>query len=359
VFRKSYASMARFLRYEHECAYLLAKGRPALPASPVPDVLDWKYSGNRLHPTQKPVEPMKTLIDAFSRPGDVVLDPFCGSGSTLQAARELGRNFIGIELDPAHHRTARNRLADHQTSSFRVAASHPHTSGRRCSPHGVAPPSQLPVVNGLLAALWEQCGMVTSFHDQASASFAAPVVTPRLVIRPWQDGDEKAVAEFLNADGGNFPRRYHHYAYNVAGLFNEARVRNEVFPAMHRIQQDCRLFELYIYRKTDNRIIGLIEFTRDQIDRDRVSYFILPSERTQGYAFEAYAACINKAVDKGFLAGNLYAHTDPDNTVSQKFLEKAGFQNLGKLMAQNKQGESLTVVAFTRALSTDKPVEPR
>jgi site-specific DNA-methyltransferase (adenine-specific) len=77
----------------------------------VPDVLDLPYSGNRLHPTQKPVEPLKTLIGAFTRPGDVVLDPFCGSGSTLAAAQELDRCYIGIDLDPAHHRTARQRLA--------------------------------------------------------------------------------------------------------------------------------------------------------------------------------------------------------------------------------------------------------
>jgi DNA modification methylase len=110
VFRKRYGSNARFLSYRHESAYLLAKGRPSLPASPVPDVLDWQYSGNRLHPTQKPVQPLKTLIGAFTKPGGVVLDPFCGSGSTLVAARELDRRFIGIELDQDHHRTARSRL---------------------------------------------------------------------------------------------------------------------------------------------------------------------------------------------------------------------------------------------------------
>jgi len=111
VFRKQYASGSRNLAYRHECAYLLAKGRPALPATPVPDVLDFPFSFNRLHPTQKPVEPLKTLIGAFTRPGDVVLDPFCGSGSTLAAAHELDRRYIGIDLDPAHHRTARQRLA--------------------------------------------------------------------------------------------------------------------------------------------------------------------------------------------------------------------------------------------------------
>ena len=110
VFRKRYGSNARFLSYRHESAYLLAKGRPPLHASPVPDVLDWEYSGNQLHPTQKPVQPLKTLIGAFTKPGDVVLDPFCGSGSTLVGAQELGRKFIGIELDEQHHRTATDRL---------------------------------------------------------------------------------------------------------------------------------------------------------------------------------------------------------------------------------------------------------
>jgi len=116
VFRKHYGSNARFLSYRHESAYLLAKGRPPLPASPVPDVLDWQYSGNRLHPTQKPVGILKPLIAAFTQPGGVVLDPFAGSGSTLLAARELGRRFIGIELDQQHHRTASSRLREREAA---------------------------------------------------------------------------------------------------------------------------------------------------------------------------------------------------------------------------------------------------
>jgi adenine-specific DNA-methyltransferase len=110
VFRKGYASSARHLSYTHEQAYLLAKGFPPFPDRPPPDVIDWHYSGNRLHPTQKPVQALKPLIDAFTHPGDIVLDPFSGSGSTLVAARELGRQFIGIDLDPDHHRTASQRL---------------------------------------------------------------------------------------------------------------------------------------------------------------------------------------------------------------------------------------------------------
>jgi site-specific DNA-methyltransferase (adenine-specific) len=110
VFRKRYASSARFLRYEHEQAYLLAKGEPMRPAKPIPDVLDFPYTGNRLHPTQKPIEALTPLIEAFTTPGALVLDPFCGSGSTLMAARRLGRDWIGVELDSNHYQTASNRM---------------------------------------------------------------------------------------------------------------------------------------------------------------------------------------------------------------------------------------------------------
>ena len=112
IFRKRYASAGRFLRYHHEQAYLLAKGRVELPSAPIPDVIDWRYEPNRLHPTQKPVSVLTPLIEAFSKPGEIILDPFCGSGSTLVAASELDRRFIGIELDATHHATATRRVGD-------------------------------------------------------------------------------------------------------------------------------------------------------------------------------------------------------------------------------------------------------
>ncbi|MFK3968603.1 DNA methyltransferase [Ensifer adhaerens] len=110
VFRKDYASSTRYLKHYHEQAYLLAKGHAPRPLRPLPDVMPWDYSGNRLHPTQKPVRPLKDLVEAFSRPGDVVLDPFCGSGSTLVAAKAVGRRPIGIELDGRHCFTASMRV---------------------------------------------------------------------------------------------------------------------------------------------------------------------------------------------------------------------------------------------------------
>jgi len=110
VFRKSYSSKSRFLRYQHEQAYLLAKGRPPLPKQPLADVMKMPYSGNGLHPTQKPVAALAPLIRSFSLPGDLVLDPFAGSGSTCAAALLTGRKYIGIELDAEYLQAASQRM---------------------------------------------------------------------------------------------------------------------------------------------------------------------------------------------------------------------------------------------------------
>jgi DNA modification methylase len=55
VFRKRYSSNSRFFRYQHEQAFLLAKGKPPLPKQPLADVMDMPYNGNKLHPTQEPI----------------------------------------------------------------------------------------------------------------------------------------------------------------------------------------------------------------------------------------------------------------------------------------------------------------
>ena len=74
------------------------------------DVLDWNYTGNKLHPTQKPIMAILPLIMAFSNKDDVVLDPFAGSGTTLIAAKQLGRRYIGIEMDRKYFNAMEERL---------------------------------------------------------------------------------------------------------------------------------------------------------------------------------------------------------------------------------------------------------
>jgi len=110
VFSKGYASSGRYLRHHHEQAYLLTKGKAPFPRQQLPDVMPWDYTGNRLHPTQKPVRPLRQLVDGFTKPGDIVLDPFCGSGSSLVAAKACGRRYLGIDLDGRHAFTAGMRL---------------------------------------------------------------------------------------------------------------------------------------------------------------------------------------------------------------------------------------------------------
>ena len=66
---------------------------------------------NRIHTTQKPVELMRDLIMIHSNEGDIVLDPFIGSGTTAVAALETGRRYIGYEIDVAYYTAALNRIS--------------------------------------------------------------------------------------------------------------------------------------------------------------------------------------------------------------------------------------------------------
>lgn len=70
----------------------------------------------KIHPTQKPLKLMKTLVEMVTKPGQTVLDPFAGSGTTLVAAQTTGRNYIGFELNPEYHRLAQNRLQSSQAT---------------------------------------------------------------------------------------------------------------------------------------------------------------------------------------------------------------------------------------------------
>jgi len=70
------------------------------------------HAGERLgYPTQKPLALLERIVRIASNPGDVVLDPFCGSGTTLEACEKLGRRWIGIDEAARAIATARRRLA--------------------------------------------------------------------------------------------------------------------------------------------------------------------------------------------------------------------------------------------------------
>ena len=76
---------------------------------------EWKRDGKeipKIHPTQKSVKTLKDLISIFTDPGDVVIDPCAGSGSSLRAALELGRNSYGFEIDRKMCKRAQEEMID-------------------------------------------------------------------------------------------------------------------------------------------------------------------------------------------------------------------------------------------------------
>jgi site-specific DNA-methyltransferase (adenine-specific) len=97
---------------KYECVLFGHKGRALLKDKRVPDVIDCaKIDSSKLtHPTEKPIELLKIFIQNNSEVGDVVLDGFAGTGSTLLASIELGRKYIGFELDSNYSNIAKTRL---------------------------------------------------------------------------------------------------------------------------------------------------------------------------------------------------------------------------------------------------------
>lgn len=69
-------------------------------------------NGERFHPTQKPVELYKWIIDRYAKEGDTILDTHVGSASSLVACRETGHKYVGFEIDEVYYEKAKKRLED-------------------------------------------------------------------------------------------------------------------------------------------------------------------------------------------------------------------------------------------------------
>lgn len=98
----------------HENILWATKGKFEFPGHRPQDVVaQKKVNSNKLvHPNEKPVELLEDIVLAVTRPGDLVLDPFAGSGPTLLAAEKTGRQYIGIEIEDYHYETIKLRLAE-------------------------------------------------------------------------------------------------------------------------------------------------------------------------------------------------------------------------------------------------------
>lgn len=109
-----WAAPARYAPLRHRFAYDALRadngGKQLRDVWTIPTTPKSEKAEGR-HPTMKPLELLRRVITASSKPGDLVVDPFLGSGTTAVASAELGRRFIGIELDQAHAELAARRVA--------------------------------------------------------------------------------------------------------------------------------------------------------------------------------------------------------------------------------------------------------
>ena len=96
-----------------EFILFLHKGRSLIRGKRDSNVLEYRRTGNKLHPTQKPLDLTEFLITKFSDPGDIVLDPFIGSGTTAIACINTDRNYIGFELDKTYYEMSLDRINKH------------------------------------------------------------------------------------------------------------------------------------------------------------------------------------------------------------------------------------------------------
>ncbi len=93
--------------------------------------------GRKAHPTQKPEALLHRILLASTRPGDIVLDPFFGSGTTGAVAKRLGRHFVGVEREPAYIAAAESRIAAVDAAPSPSLESSPGKRGEPRIPFGV------------------------------------------------------------------------------------------------------------------------------------------------------------------------------------------------------------------------------
>ena len=96
----------------HENIIFASKGRYTFPSKrPTSIFVEKRVDPEKMsHPNEKPVPLLSQIMQATAKEDDIIFDPFLGSGTTAVAAKKLGRDFIGIELDPKYCDIARERL---------------------------------------------------------------------------------------------------------------------------------------------------------------------------------------------------------------------------------------------------------
>ena len=80
---------------------------------------DMKHKQQKIHPTEKPIRLYEWLLDKYARPGDIILDTYVGSASSLIACHNKGFSYVGFEIDPVYYKAAKERL-DQETAQMSI-----------------------------------------------------------------------------------------------------------------------------------------------------------------------------------------------------------------------------------------------
>ncbi|MHB8512428.1 MAG: DNA-methyltransferase [Actinomycetota bacterium] len=110
VWSKESPGFGYTFRRAYELIIVVEKGTPTYRNVPISTVLKFARASTKEHPHAKPIPLLETLIRISTEPGDIVLDPFSGSASVGIAAFNLGRRYLGIELDLDHFEGANRKL---------------------------------------------------------------------------------------------------------------------------------------------------------------------------------------------------------------------------------------------------------
>ena len=111
VWDKVHFGMGNNYRNQHELVYYAEKGKPEFQTHSVGNVISSKRIKAELHPTQKPVDFLQTLIESAIPPGGTVVDPFGGSFATAEAARRCGRKAVVSEISEQFCEAGAQRLS--------------------------------------------------------------------------------------------------------------------------------------------------------------------------------------------------------------------------------------------------------
>ena len=112
VWKKHNFGLGWAFRHQYELILVLEKGKPKYHLTNFSDVQNATHINHNKenHPHEKPVDLLKKMIEHSSKEGEIVLDPFCGSGSVCVACQEMKRKWIGIELDEKWVGVAEGRI---------------------------------------------------------------------------------------------------------------------------------------------------------------------------------------------------------------------------------------------------------